>query len=126
MEMVTNAINWFEIPVSDFERAKAFYSTIFDYEMPVFPMGSVVMGILPYENNKSVGGAILQTEGHEPSVHGPRVYLNGGTDLNIVLGRVAAAGGTVLTEKTLVAEDIGYCAFFLDSEGNKLALHSPK
>ena len=125
MEMVTNAITWFEIPVSDFARAKAFYSAIFDYEMPIFPMGNTVMGILPYENEKSVGGAILQTEGHEPSVHGPRVYLNGGNDLSVVLARIDAAGGTVLSPKTLVSPEIGYCAFFLDSEGNKLALHSP-
>ena len=126
MEMVTNAATWFEIPVSDFERARAFYSAIFDYEMPVYPMGNTPMGILPYENNKSVGGAILQTEGHEPSVHGTRVYLNGGADLSVVLGRIEAAGGKILQGKTLVTEEIGYCAFFTDTEGNKLALHSPQ
>ena len=126
MEMVTNAINWFEIPVSDFERAKAFYSAIFDYEMPVYPMGSIPMGILLSDQGKGVGGAIIQSEGYLPSTQGTLVYLNGGADLNGVLGRIESAGGKVLQEKTLVAEEIGYCAFFTDTEGNKLGLHSPQ
>jgi len=47
MEMLQNAINWFEIPVTDFERAKKFYGAIYDFDMPEFPMGPVRMGILP-------------------------------------------------------------------------------
>lgn len=127
MEMVTNALSWFEIPVSDFERARAFYSAIFDYEMPVFPMGDIPLGIFPSEQGKgAVGGAIIKAEGHEPSAQGTLVYLNGGSDLSVVLGRVEAAGGKVLQEKMLITEEIGYCAFFMDPEGNKLGLHSPQ
>jgi len=127
MEHVTNAISWFEVPVRDFKRARAFYSAIFDYEMPIFPMGGLPLGIFPSEQGKgAVGGAIIQAEGHEPSAQGTLVYLNGGSDLSVVLGRVEAAGGKVLQEKMLITEEIGYCAFFTDTEGNKLGLHSPQ
>ena len=47
MDMVTNAINWFEIPVTDFDRAIQFYSKIFDIEMPTMEMGGSLMGFLP-------------------------------------------------------------------------------
>jgi uncharacterized protein len=125
MEMVRNSINWFEIPVTDFERAKAFYSRIFDFEMPEWPMGEFRMGILlSAQEEGAVGGAICQGPGNVPSEHGCTVYLNGGADLAVVLGRVAAAGGTVLAPKTLITPEIGYCAYFRDTEGNRIGLHS--
>lgn len=125
MEHVTNAISWFEVPVRDFERARAFYSAIFDYEMPIFPMDGLPLGIFPSgQGTGTVSGAIIQADGHEPSAQGTVVYLNGGSDLSVVLGRVEAAGGKVLQEKMLITEEIGYCAFFADTEGNKLGLHS--
>ncbi len=125
MEMQTNAINWFEIPVDEFDRAKLFYSRIFDYEMPTMDMGPIRMGFLLFEQGKGVGGAIVKGEGSLPARTGTLVYLNAGDDLSMVLMRVDAAGGKVLMEKTLVAPGMGYYAHFLDSEGNKVALHSP-
>ena len=125
MEMQTNAINWFEIPVDEFDRAKMFYSRIFDYEMPTMDMGPIRMGFLLFEQGKGVGGAIVKGEDLLPARNGTVVYLNAGNDLSEVLMRVDAAGGKVLMEKTLVAPGMGYYAHFLDSEGNKVALHSP-
>ncbi|MEO0470636.1 MAG: VOC family protein, partial [Bacteroidota bacterium] len=52
-------------------------------------------------------------------------YLNGGEDLSTILGRVEAAGGTVTMPKTKINDEAGFMAFFLDSEGNRIALHSP-
>jgi uncharacterized protein len=128
MEMLHNAIAWFEIPVLDFERAKAFYSAIFDYEMPEMPMGSGRMGILLHDQEKGgVGGAILQFDGqYIPSRLGPKVYLNGGKDLAVVLGRVESAGGQVSRPKFLIAPGMGYVGGFLDTEGNEIYLHSPE
>ena len=125
MEPTTNAINWFEIPVDEFDRAKAFYSRIFDYEMPTMDMGPIRMGFLLFEQGKGVGGAIVKGEGLLPARDGTLVYLNAGDDLSTVLMRVGASGGKVLMEKTLVAPGMGHYAHFLDSEGNKIALHSP-
>lgn len=126
MEFVKDAIAWFEIPVTDFDRAKQFYQQIFDFEMPVMDMGPVRMGILLYDREKEgIGGAICFGEGYKPAGGGgPKIYLNGGKDLNEVLNRVPAAGGQIILPKGLISEEIGYMGFFSDSEGNILALHS--
>lgn len=125
MEMLTNSINWFEIPVLDFDRAKKFYSTIYDYDMPEAQMGPVRMGFFLCEQKENaVGGAICFGEGYEPTQKGPKVYLNGGSDLNTVLNRVEGAGGKVVMPKTLISEEHGYFAVFNDTEGNWMALHS--
>ena len=125
MEQLKNSISWAEIPVTDFDRAKKFYSTIYDYEMPSQQMGPNLMGFLLMEQeNQGIGGAIVKGEGYVPSPDGTLVYLNGGKDLNVVLNRVEAAGGKVLVPKTLITPELGYFALFLDTEGNKLGIHS--
>lgn len=127
MEMLDNAINWFEIPVTDFERAKKFYSAIYDYTMPDAMVGNTRMGFLLYEQKEQrVGGAICYGEGYIPTTQGSRIYLNGGSDLNIVLSRVEQAGGKVIMPKTKISDEHGYFALFHDTEGNFLALHSRK
>ncbi|MCO6457579.1 MAG: VOC family protein [Pirellulaceae bacterium] len=125
MEMVRNALNWFEIPVDDFERARKFYSQIFDFEMPTQQMGPNLMGFFLFDMQaEGVGGAIIKGEGLTPSATGTLVYLNGGADLTVVLDRVVAAGGTVVLPKMQVTPEIGYIAVFSDTEGNHVALHS--
>lgn len=120
-----NAISWFEIPVLDFERAKRFYSTLFNYEMPEFPMANIRMGILPHEQDKGgIGGAICLGEGYEPSSGGVKVYLPATEDISVMLARVAPAGGEVVLPKTLIDESSGYFALFIDTEGNQIGLHS--
>ncbi len=128
MEMMHHAVSWFEIPVSDFDRAKKFYSTIFDYEMPDMLFGAVRMGILLHDRDTGgVGGAIVHNADHyTPSVDGTKVYLSGGKDLNVVLDRVVKAGGEVMITKRLIAPGMGHMAMFKDSEGNAVALHSPE
>lgn len=120
-----NAINWFEIPVTDFARSVKFYSALLDTEMLQMEMGGCMMAFFPCDR-ESVGGAIVSGNGYKPSSEGTIVYLNGGEDLNTPLSRVEKAGGKVVLPKTLIREDIGYWAFFLDTEGNKVGLHSMK
>src|SRR5689334_13912493 len=125
MEMLHNAINWFEIPVNNFDRAKKFYSTIYQFEMPEMVMGETKMGILLYDQEKGgIGGAIVQGLNYVASNHGPKVYLNGGSDLQVVLSRVESAGGKVILQKTQITPELGYFATFEDSEGNEISLHS--
>ena len=126
--MNKHAINWFEIPVSDFERAKKFYENIFDYQMPENTMGKARMGFLLYDfKNDGRGGAIVHyPELYTPSDNGTLVYLNCEPDLSIVLNRVDKAGGSVIQPKTLIGENLGYFAMIKDSEGNRVALHSMK
>lgn len=123
---MANAINWFEIPVKDFARAKKFYSTIFDFDMQEQMMGPHQMGFFPMSSEGGVGGAIVKSDGFVPSKEGVVIYLNGGDDLSKVLDKVEKAGGKVTEPKRMVTEEIGYIAFFTDTEGNKLGLHSQK
>lgn len=124
---MANAINWFEIPATNFQRAKDFYSKIFSAELHVQNIMDNQMAFLPAsQDGTSVGGAICAGEGYEPSATGTLPYLNGGEDLTGVLGRVNDAGGNVVLEKTKISDEIGYFALFMDTEGNKIALHSPK
>jgi predicted enzyme related to lactoylglutathione lyase len=125
MEMLQNAINWFEIPVSDFNRAKEFYSKIYDFQMPEVVMGDTRMGFFLYEQQKGgVGGAIVDAANFTPSKEGSRIYLNGGNDLQTILDRVESAGGKVITPKTQITPEYGNFAVFEDSEGNYVSLHS--
>ena len=125
MEMTKNSLAWFEIPVSDFERVKTFYSKIFDFEMASFQMGTNLMGFFPFDRQGGIGGAITHGEGYVPSQQGTLVYLSGGADLIVAPDRVDDAGGTILLGKTPIGPELGYYARFLDTEGNRLALHSP-
>jgi predicted enzyme related to lactoylglutathione lyase len=120
---MANAINWFEIPATNFDRAKKFYSSIFNAELHLEQIVDTQMAFLPVEEG-GVGGAICAGKDHKPSAEGTIPYLNGGDDLNGVLNRVEAAGGQVVLPKTQISEEIGYYAFFMDTEGNKIALHS--
>ena len=123
-----NAINWFEIPVTNYERAKKFYNTILDVEIMDYHMPEKKMkyGIFPYDmENNAVGGAIAQMEEMKPSTDGSTVYLNGGDDLNVALSKVVSAGGQIIMPKTDINEN-GFIAQFIDTEGNRVALHSMK
>jgi len=125
MEMLHNAINWFEIPVNDFNRAKKFYSRIYDFEMPEMVMGNTRMGFLLFEQEKGgIGGAIVEGLEYVPSRDGIKLYLNGGNDLQTVLGRVEKAGGKIIMQKTQITPEYGYFANFEDTEGNWISLHS--
>ena len=122
-----NALNWFEIPVNDFERAKKFYETIFDYQMPENMMGKVRMGFFLYDfQNGKVGGAICKSEIHKPSQQGSIIYLNCQPDLQVALDKVEKAGGSIVQPKTKISaeQELGNIAFIIDTEGNKVALHS--
>lgn len=120
---MANALNWFEIPVSNFDRAKLFYESILGITMQRMDMGPSIMGMFSGDQN-AVGGAIVQDEHCQPSSTGTLVYLNGGEDLAAILARVAPAGGEVVVPKTDIGNGFGFFAHFLDSEGNKVGLHS--
>lgn len=123
---MANAINWFEIPASDFDRACEFYGKIFNGEINKMDMpGGMKMGMFPHYEVGSVGGAVVAGEGYEPAQKGILPYLNGGDDLAIPLSKVEKAGGKVVMPKTSIGEN-GFMAQFIDTEGNRVALHSMK
>ena len=125
MKTTENALNWFEISVSDMARAKKFYENVFEMEMPLMDMDGVNMAFFPTDDSTGkVGGALAKSGFHKPSPDGTIVYLNANPDLAGPLGRVGAAGGSVAMPKTFVNDAVGYMAMFIDSEGNKVAMHS--
>lgn len=122
-----NALNWFEISVVDIKRAKTFYEAIFGIQMREQEMMGMQMAFFPAEDmNGKVSGALVQSSGHKPSADGAKIYLNGNPDLDNALAKVEAAGGKIVMPKTKISDDIGCMAFFVDSEGNAMALHSNK
>ncbi len=125
MEILHNAVAWAEIPVTDFDRAKKFYESIYDFQMTEMEMGPARMGFLQYDQESGgVGAAIISGDENSPSQKGVRLYLNGGSDLNIVLNRVESAGGHVILGKTEITPEFGFFAIFQDTEGNHISLHS--
>lgn len=123
---MTHSINWFEIPVTDFARAKKFYETLYGAEIMEMPFPDGKYGMLPSDmQHGGIGGGIVQGEGFIPSDKGTVVYLNGGDDLSTPLSKVEAAGGKIILPKTAIGAN-GFMAHFIDTEGNRVALHSMK
>ena len=123
---MANAINWFEIPVNDFERAKKFYETVLGISIQEMNMNNILMGFFPYEEGAgNVSGAICKGDGYVPTDHGTIIYLNADRKLDDIISRIEPAGGNITVPKTLVTEDIGHIAMMIDCEGNSIGLHAP-
>ncbi len=118
-----NSLNWFEIPVTDFDRAKNFYETLYGAEIMEMPFPGGKYGMLPCDMENGVGGGLVLGEGFIPSEQGTIVYLNGGDDLNVPLAKIEGAGGKIIFPKTSIGGN-GFMAHFIDTEGNRVALHS--
>jgi predicted enzyme related to lactoylglutathione lyase len=121
-----HAISWFEIPSTNLERATKFYETIFNVQLIPMDTPNIKMRLFPLEDMTGVGGAVVDSGGfHKPSVtDGPLIYLNGNPDVQNVLDKVEAAGGKIMVPKTEISPEYGNMAVFIDTEGNRIGLHS--
>ncbi|SHI77055.1 VOC family protein [Aquimarina spongiae] len=117
-------VSLFEIPATDISRAIRFYHTILELDIEKMEMPGMEMGIFPYQN-QTVMGVIMKGEDFKPSADGVTIYLNGGNNLQTILDKVEKNGGSIIVPKTAHADESGFFALFLDTEGNKLGLHSP-
>jgi len=121
-----NAINWFDVPSKDFDRAIQFYSEILGEEMRIQDFMGQKLGFFPMDQDGAVGGDLVPPmEGNEPSTTGTRVYLNCDGKLDEVIERVEAAGGKIVQSKYSIG-DMGDIAMIEDTEGNIVGLHSAK
>ncbi len=116
-------ISIFEIPTLEFSRAVKFYQSILDIEIQAIDMQGTQMGLFP-SDGQMVSGVLVKGEDYRPSSDGVVIYLNGGDDLQVILNKVETSGGQIIVPKTLIDEENGYFAMFLDTEGNKIGLHS--
>ena len=123
-----NGMNvWFEIPVTDLDRARKFYEAIFEFEMFGTEVANSSMAFFPSEEgDEGASGALIKSIDNKPSLDGIRIHLSCGEDLSDVLSRIEPAGGKVVHPKTMITEEYGYEARFIDTEGNKIGLWSRK
>ena len=122
-----HAISWFEIGTTDLGRATKFYETIFNLKLQPLDLQNIRMRMFPLADMMTgVGGALVDSGGfHKPSAtDGPLIYLNGNPDVQTVLDRVEGAGGKIAVPKTQISPEYGYMAVIIDTEGNRIALHS--
>lgn len=122
-----NALNWFEIPVSDMDRAQAFYEALLAKPLRREEMGPSTLAVFPYEEANGVGGALIRGGyAPQPSEQGSLVYLNlmGETPLADVIARAEAAGARVVLSRTELPDGIGVIAQLQDTEGNRIGLHA--
>jgi uncharacterized protein len=129
---MANLINWLEIPVTDMDRAKKFYEVVLQAEIKIDEETSpgLKMGMIFTENMdmKDVGGALVEGKGYTPGSNNTLIYLNANETggCNAFLKRVEDNGGQVTNPAFEISPEIGYCGFFIDSEGNTMAVHSSK
>lgn len=123
--MTNNPFAWIEIPVSDMDRAIAFYETVFALKLQKMDFGGLLMAWFPNAGEDAPGatGTLIKQESYVPSQEGPLVYFHS-EDLQNELNRVEAAGGSIYLAKTQISPEHGYMGVFIDSEGNRIALHS--
>lgn len=123
--MTRHALNWFEIPATDIDRAQRFYEAVLGLPMQRETMGSEQMALFSSEGDHAVQGCVnVGAEGVAPSRAGTRVYLDAGASIDAALSRVAGAGGRVHTPKTALPPGMGFFAHIEDTEGNIVGLHA--
>lgn len=124
----TNILTWFEIPVSDIDRAKAFYETILDITMVKRADGNDEAVFFPFNphvvqaTSGRVTGVLSKTARNSPSSNGTVVYINASPSIQTVLDKVEQAGGTIVAPKIQIPA--GFIAVIIDTEGNKVGLHA--
>ncbi|BAO43736.1 VOC family protein [Thiolapillus brandeum] len=122
-----NAVGWFEIPVTDMERAIGFYETVLGYTLERHKLEAIDMAWFPMspEGYGAMGSLVFNEEFYKPSIEGTLVYFSSPSgDLRNELDRIEAAGGKILVPRRAISDEYGYMAICLDTEGNRIALHS--
>jgi predicted enzyme related to lactoylglutathione lyase len=125
--MSADTLCWTDIPVTNFDRAVKFYSAVLGQEVPKMSEGGVEYGLLPHEEQSASGCLCVSADsaglGNKPSQSGPLIYLSVAGRLDDAVKAVRANGGKVLQEKQQIGPH-GFRAVIVDSEGNRIALHS--
>ena len=122
---MNNLVSIIEIPATDLKRAINFYEAITSLKIEEAEMGEVKMGIFPNEEG-TVNVVLAQGVDYKPNPDGSVIYINGGEDLQSMLNKVEKSGGKVIVPKTEISPEMGFFAMFMDTEGNKMGLHSSR
>lgn len=124
---MSHAINWFEIPVTEMDRAMDFYAAVTGRALQRMDFGVPGQQEAVFEtaDPSERTGSLVQSAALQPSPQGSLLYLHVDGDLAAALARVAPAGGRVAMGKTALPPGMGHFAQILDTEGNRVGLHSP-
>jgi uncharacterized protein len=114
-----------EIPVTDFSRAKKFYASILGLEITEMNVLDTQIGMFPTEGYSN-WGFISKDDKHLPSKNGTLIYLNADGKIEGTLKKIMSAGGEIVAPKNKISDEAGYYAVFMDTEGNRIGLHSMK
>lgn len=120
-----NALNWFELPALNLERAFQFYSTVLNnnVRMGTFGKDPLILFNVPFNTGEAVGGSIVKRDDLKPSTDGPIIYLNAFGKLSDAVNKVEPAGGKVWAAEIDLG-NFGFAAIIVDTEGNKIGLLS--
>ena len=121
-----NVVTWFEIPAANFNRAVTFYERAFGVSLRKETMGPNQLAVFPYAEGEGVSGCVISAPAYVPGKDGAVIYLNAVAGVDVVLSNAAAAGGKVLLDKTALPPGMGFFAHMLDTEGNRVGVHSLK
>lgn len=121
---MSHAINWFEIPARDMDRATRFWETVLARPLKREVFGGIPHAIFAGGDEKAVSGALVSDGKRQPWGQGTLVYLDAGRDLDGCIARVERAGGKIAVPKTSIGEH-GHFAIVVDTEGNAVGLHAP-
>ena len=120
-----NPVGWFEIPVTDLDRAKEFYEAVFGFKLEVHEMGPLKMAWFPMKPNEpQATGSLVKADGYKPSHSGTLVYFSV-NDIEVTLKKADDSGGKTLKAKYPIGEH-GFVGILEDTEGNRVAIHSMK
>ena len=121
--MLVNALNWFEIPVINMQRAKQFYQAVSGTMFKDEVIQPNQLAVFSYEQ-PGVGGCLVQGSDYTPGNHGAVVYLPIKDSIKQALERVKSAGGKIIVDATRLPGDMGCYAHITDTEGNRVGLHA--
>jgi predicted enzyme related to lactoylglutathione lyase len=117
-----NLVSIIEIPTTDLRRAISFYQDVLELSIEETEMDGTQMGILASDGG-SINVVLAKGNDYKPNSNGAVVYFNT-ANLSATLQKIEAIGGKVIMPKTEISPEMGFFALFLDTEGNKLGLHS--
>ena len=118
---MSNNIVWVSIPVTDLPRALEFYRHVTGLRIELMPGSDDRVAVALGPEGENTVSFDLSTYG-VPSLEGAAPYLNSGGDIQAMVARVAEAGGEVLKEPEYMGEMVGWTAWFVDSEGNRIGI----
>jgi predicted enzyme related to lactoylglutathione lyase len=119
-----NTVVWFDIPVTDMDRAIRFYEAVTQTGMQRLTLENGDETALFASQDSGVTGSLYKSTQDKPSEFGSRVYLNAEPSIDDWIKRVKSAGGRIAVEKTEIPKVGGYYAYFIDSEGNRVGLNA--